>query len=83
MIEHSAINNSNLWQQIRKKEINFAGNKKLKLFGTLRCKSGKTMNKKNRVFFKSDSEAIAKGYRPCGHCMREEYKKWKNNNGSV
>ncbi|MES2131167.1 MAG: Ada metal-binding domain-containing protein [Bacteroidota bacterium] len=83
MTEHIALNNSDLWQQIRKKEINFAGNKKLKIFGTLHCKSGKRMKKENRVFFKSGSEAMAKGYRSCGHCMREEYKKWKEHNGPV
>ncbi|MGJ1205480.1 hypothetical protein [Sphingobacterium lactis] len=25
-------------------------------------------------------EAIEAGYRPCGHCMREEYLKWKAKN---
>jgi len=36
------------------------------------------MKKENRVFFQSEKEAVAQGYRPCGHCMREEYKKWKH-----
>jgi len=35
------------------------------------------MKKENRVFFKSEKEAIDKGYKPCGHCMREEYQNWK------
>ncbi|MCE6992186.1 hypothetical protein LZG72_23970 [Dyadobacter sp. CY323] len=35
------------------------------------------MKLKNRVFFESESEAIENGYRPCGHCMRDEYSKWK------
>ncbi|MDP3667251.1 MAG: Ada metal-binding domain-containing protein, partial [Sediminibacterium sp.] len=43
---------------------------------TLQCKSGKRMNRKNRVFFASESEAIKNDFRPCGHCMKIEYKKW-------
>ncbi len=31
-----------------------------------------------RVFFKDEETAIAAGYRPCGTCMREKYKEWKN-----
>jgi len=36
------------------------------------------MKKQNRVFFTSVKKAIKFGYRPCGHCMRAEYKKWKD-----
>ncbi|MCF2497797.1 hypothetical protein L0661_05745 [Dyadobacter sp. CY357] len=32
---------------------------------------------KNRVFFNSENEAMLRGFRPCGHCMREAYSKWK------
>ena len=28
-------------------------------------------------FFKDEATAIAAGYRPCGCCMREKYKRWK------
>ena len=59
-------------------KIQFAGNSKLKIYGTLRCASGKRMKTENRAFFKSAEEAINEGYRPCGHCMREEYLRWKN-----
>jgi methylphosphotriester-DNA--protein-cysteine methyltransferase len=31
----------------------------------------------NRVFFQNEQEALTNGYRPCGHCLREEYKAWK------
>ncbi|WP_255701101.1 Ada metal-binding domain-containing protein [Dyadobacter sp. CY323] len=58
-------------------EICLAGNKNLKIYGLLSCKSGRRMKLKNRVFFESESEAIENGYRPCGHCMRDEYSKWK------
>lgn len=58
-------------------EIVLAGNSKLKIYGTLNCRSGKRMKIQNRVFFRSDEEAIEQGYRPCGNCMRNEYKCWK------
>lgn len=35
------------------------------------------MKKANRVFFASEEEAISIGYRPCGHCMKKAYDKWK------
>jgi len=44
----------------------------------LNCKSGKRMKKENRVFFSTENEAIKSNFRPCGHCMKTEYKKWKN-----
>jgi len=61
------------------REIQLGGNANLKIYGTLACKSGKRLNLKNRVFFKNEAEAIEKGYRPCGHCMHEQYKHWKAN----
>ena len=59
-------------------KIQFAGNRNLKIYGMLRCSSGKRMKTENRVFFESVEEAIKEGYSPCGHCMREEYLHWKN-----
>lgn len=78
MIQHSEINNNNLRNQIKRKEICFGGNRNLKIYGTLQCKSGKRMKKENRVFFISESEAVKNGFRPCGHCMKVNYQKWKN-----
>jgi methylphosphotriester-DNA--protein-cysteine methyltransferase len=63
---------------IKKGEIIFGGNRQLKIYGTLNCKSGKRMKTANRVFFGSVKEAIQKGYRPCGHCMKMDYQNWKN-----
>jgi hypothetical protein len=57
--------------------ITLGGNKKLKIYGTLNCTSGKRMKAENRVFFVSKIEAGEYGYRPCGHCMREKYQIWK------
>jgi hypothetical protein len=58
------------------------GNKKLKIYGKLDCKSalryiGKGYYVNNRVFFKNESEAQNAGYRPCGVCMKKEYQEWK------
>ncbi len=55
-----------------------AGNARLKIFGRLNCSSGKRMKKVNRVFFTSVQEAYEHHFRPCGHCMKAEYKQWKN-----
>lgn len=63
---------------IKKGEINLGGNKQWKIYGTLKCKSGKRMKIENRVFFSSEKEAIHLGYRPCGHCMKIKYHKWKH-----
>jgi methylphosphotriester-DNA--protein-cysteine methyltransferase len=36
------------------------------------------MKKENRVFFRSEKEARTQGFRPCGHCLPNDYKKWKD-----
>ena len=58
-------------------KVTYAGNHKLKIYGTLGCSSGKRMKIDNRVFFTDEHEAIGCGYRPCGHCMRKAYQNWK------
>lgn len=63
---------------IRQKKICFAGNRHLRIYGTLHCASGKRMQPQNRVFFASEQEAMDLGYRPCGHCLRAAYQKWKH-----
>jgi methylphosphotriester-DNA--protein-cysteine methyltransferase len=78
MIKHLEITDADLRKQVRQQEINFGGNLRLKIYGHLRCASGKRMKRENRVFFHSESEAIGKGFRPCGHCMRTAYRKWKS-----
>lgn len=78
MIRHVDISYRDLKAMIRHQEIRSGGNQKLKIFGTLHCMSGKRMKRENRVFFSSETEAIEKGFRPCGHCLRDKYQKWKN-----
>lgn len=87
MILHSEIGDKSfktsrkLKNMISENLIALGGNKNLKIYGTLTCKSGKRMQLKNRVFFENELEAITRGYRPCGHCMREKYLKWKTGSG--
>ncbi len=54
--------------------VTLGGYKKGKIYGRLSCGSGKRMKTENRVFFADEQEAIVAGYRPCGHCMPEQYK---------
>lgn len=77
MWHHSEISKQELTSKIKQGEICLGGNRLLKIFGRLGCKSGQRMKKVNRVFFLSEQEALKLGYRPCGHCMPELYKKWK------
>jgi len=77
----SKINTVHMWKHkelnqlliklIRQGKIKFAGNAKLKIYGTLNCYSGKRIKKENRVFFKSEVEAISLGFRPCKNCMKK------------
>ena len=60
------------------------GNGQMKIYGQLNCSSamravaaGNTYQK-HRVFFADEATAIAAGYRPCGNCMRPQYKAWKS-----
>ena len=64
------------------------GNRRLKIYGKLDCPSalgwirkGKYIN--NRVFFENEQKAKEAGYRPCGICMKKEYKIWKEKSISV
>jgi len=78
MIQHCEISNIDLRSKIKQQELSFGGNKTLKIYGLINCKSGKGMKRENRIFFISENEAIKNGFRPCGHCMKTEYKNWKN-----
>ncbi|WP_343670480.1 Ada metal-binding domain-containing protein [Chitinophaga sp.] len=82
MIEHRDISDKGLRYRIRRKEICVAGNKALRIYGLLSCSSGKRMKRENRVFFSSVQEALQNGYRPCGNCMKGEYKKWRQAGGN-
>ena len=73
MILHSEIEQRELRKQLQEGKLTWAGNKRLKIYGKLSCKSGKRMKRENRVFFLDEEEANRLGYRPCKHCCREKY----------
>jgi methylphosphotriester-DNA--protein-cysteine methyltransferase len=77
MISHQSLTRHELYDHLKNRNARFAGNLKLKIYGTLHCASGKRMKKENRVFFKNEKEAIKEGFRPCGHCMRKFFLEWK------
>jgi methylphosphotriester-DNA--protein-cysteine methyltransferase len=77
MITHDTISKFELHQKIKNGTLVLGGNRKLKIYGTLTCASGKRMKKENRVFFTSEEDAIQSGFRPCGYCLREKYQVWK------
>ncbi len=81
MMEHDAINRQLIHTLIRSKKIQWAGHKKLKVYGLLSCASGKRMKSMHRVFFETEQQATQLGYRPCGNCLRAKYLAWKNNTG--
>ncbi|MBE6151274.1 MAG: hypothetical protein E7162_05645 [Firmicutes bacterium] len=79
---YQLINSENK-EVISKVPGTLGGNKRLKIYGRLDCPSalrhinnGHYIN--HRVFFSNEETAINAGYRPCGICMKKEYKKWKN-----
>jgi hypothetical protein len=61
----------------------FGGNKRGRIYGRLDYHSALRAIKRgriyqqHRVFFADEASAIAAGFRPCGACMREAYKKWR------
>jgi hypothetical protein len=61
----------------------FGGNGRMNIYGRLDCSSanravaGGSMYQRHRVFFADEATAIAAGYRPCGNCMRRQYKIWR------
>lgn len=78
MICHVDISDVNLRAVIKAKHILLGGNRNLRIYGKLSCRSGKRMKRANRVFFSTEKEAIINDFRPCGHCLGEEYQKWEN-----
>ena len=59
------------------------GHSKQKVYGRLDCPVALSLIRRGkfkteyRVFFEDADTAQACGYRPCGACLREEYKAWK------
>ena len=77
MLVHSALTDQALKSKVRRKEITLAGHKRARIYGLLSCSAGKRMARRNRVFFKTEDEALLHGLRPCGHCMPEAFRQWR------
>jgi hypothetical protein len=59
------------------------GHRRNKIYGRLDCPTAlrwiaKGHYVRHRVFFASEADAIASGFRPCGVCMRVAYAVWKS-----
>ena len=56
------------------------GNRSARIYGRLNCGTAVAALSKgyaqHRVFFADEAVAIAAGYRPCGNCLRAQYRKW-------
>lgn len=61
-------------------ELGGNSNSDAMIYGRLDCSAANSALAKgyadHRVFFANEAEAIAAGYRPCGRCMRDQYKIW-------
>lgn len=77
MYHHTELDKKQLASLIRKGAITLGGYKKTKIYGLLSCRAGRRMKEENRVFFKDEKEARSQGYRPCGACLPEQYRRWK------
>lgn len=77
MIAHTDLTKAQLFSSLRAGRIRLAGNRRLRIYGRLDCTSGRRMLTDNRVFFASEVAAQALGFRPCGHCLRDEYRIWR------
>jgi hypothetical protein len=58
------------------------GNSRARIYGRLDCGSALAALRKggyarHRVFFVDAQTAHAAGFRPCGTCLRDEYREWK------
>ena len=62
---------------IRSGAVILGGNGPGRIYGRLDCRAGKRLKPKNRVFFQNEGEAIAQGFRPCGMCLPDEYRAWR------
>ena len=58
------------------------GHRKTRIYGRLDCRAARRAIERggyvaNRVFFASQADAVAAGYRPCAVCLPDEYARWK------
>jgi AraC family transcriptional regulator, regulatory protein of adaptative response / DNA-3-methyladenine glycosylase II len=59
------------------------GHRRTRVYGRLDCPTAlawltRRPDPPHRVFFADEATAVAAGYRPCGHCLRDRYAAWKS-----
>ncbi len=77
MFWHCDLTPAQVFGLLRTRQITLAGNARVRIFGRLDCRSGRRMLRQHRVFFVDEAEALAAGYRPCAHCLRPAYRRWR------
>ncbi|MEU1547706.1 Ada metal-binding domain-containing protein [Nocardia sp. NPDC005745] len=60
----------------------YGGHRRSRIYGRLDCPSalralGRGGYRRHRVFFATELDALAAGYRPCAVCLPERYAVWK------
>lgn len=62
----------------------FGGNSQAKIYGRLDCPAALSAIRRfpgsyeaARVFFADEKTALAAGYRPCGRCLRAQYREYQ------
>ena len=63
------------------------GHRGTKVYGRLDCRAAQASLArghyvKHRVFFADEETAVAAGFRPCGVCLPEQYRRWRSLSGS-
>jgi methylphosphotriester-DNA--protein-cysteine methyltransferase len=58
------------------------GHRKTRVYGRLDCRAAQASLArghyvKHRVFFADEQAAVAAGFRPCGVCLPEQYRRWR------
>lgn len=64
------------------------GHRRSKVYGLLSCPAAIRAIARggyvaHRVFFATEGDACAAGYRPCARCLPEQYRSWKVTRGRV
>ena len=77
VIRHDTLDEEVLRWMIMAGEMPYGGNYRLGIHGRLDCASSKRMKGSTHLFFAGEHAARAAGFRPCGYCMPDAYRKWR------
>ena len=67
MYFHIDLSEERVSQGLISGEFRFTGHRQSRIYCRPDCHAGQRMLRRNRVFFSSESEALERGFRPCGH----------------